>query len=322
MAFRGGSMMEYTAPSGVPGFASQPAERSTRTPQLESIRQRYATDGGGGGSDGHPNPLLGSALDRPSHGVRVGGSDPTIHGVHGQSMADALFGGAGHHPVEGGASAEREKARAYVFAPVPPNGRGTGAASSPRKQVQHVQQHVRQQHVKQHVQQQQPTEPTQTGAAAAICISCADGIPDSGTAKDYITSVTQAVKRADAAAGIIDLEVLEASAPASLDAFQRRERGLQMMRERCWCLVCCIPPDAGIERWLRAAIEVREARAAGNMTVIVFIDRSYQSVPPLIEACATKVMRQTHEIEKFISSLARRRAINERRQARGGDSRR
>ena len=302
-------MMEYTAPRGVPGFAAQPAERSTRTPQLESIRQRYATHGGSGAA-APPNPLLGSPLPRPSGGVRNVGSDPTIHGVAGQSMADALFNGEGNHPHPSEcANGDRAKARAYVFAPVRPGAVGS-TESSPRKQI----------HEQQHLQQPQQ-QPSQQEGAPSICISCADGIPDSGTAKDYITSVTQAVKRADMAAGIIDLEVLEESAASSLDAFQRREQGLQMMREKCWCLVCCIPPNATIERWLRAAVEVREARAAGNMTVIVFIDRSYKTVPPLIEACATKIYRQAHEIEKFIASLARRRAIDQRRKSRSGGHR-
>ena len=290
-------MMEYTSPGGFPAFASRPVGKATRTAARSQQRQQQADRPQLGDP---PNPLLGSPLPRRMNGVKSGSSDPTIHGVSGQSMAEALFSGEGHHPHPSQlASESREQVRAALFQPEPP--KSGGMMKSPRKQM---------------IEKQQEQQ-NQAAGGPMICISCADGVPDSGSAKDYITKVTQAVMRADPSAGIIDLESLESSASSSFNIFQKREFGLEMMRSKCQTLVSCIPGDASIERWLRAAIEVRDARASGHMTVIVFIDRSYQNVPPLIEACATKIFRETHEISKYISTLARRRAIDARQQARG-----
>jgi hypothetical protein len=165
--------------------------------------------------------------------------------------------------------------------------------SSPRKQ-------------KQQYQQQATT--------TCYAISCADGLPDDPQLKLYITNVITAVKTSDPTAEVMDLERIEMGLPLAT-TFEQREASLVQMRSQCNGLICCIPKNCSLERWLRAMVEAREMYL-NQFPVLALVD-PHETIPPIFASCCEKMFTAVHELERYVSGKSRRRAIDARNKAAG-----
>lgn len=288
---QGGNMFEYTG-----GESSRLTEGGEWPANYYPPKENNGVD-----PNDAPNPLLGTGLKNPVNGIKSGGVDP---GVHGEGRSGSMAATLGNSGVPSGQQALPSftntgfpiEKQTLLYKPNRPtsnvNRIGTG---SPRKK-------------------QLPIVKHNDGAIApCYAISCADGLADNPALKQYINSVTLAIQSSDPQATTIDLETLEAN-QEDLDPFRKREQSLLAMQS-CDALICCIPKQCSLERWLRAVIEAREMFMNG-CCVLGLVD-PHENIPEIFLQCTTKIFTDMFELERYVSTRSRRRAIAARNAAAG-----
>ena len=276
-------MMEYTGGSSSPLYTPQP--------QLQEASNGISPE-----TEVPTNPLLGGSIVNPTNGIKTGGTDPGLHGYgRGGSMASTLGAtnvpsGQQQLPEFTNTGFPMEKQQLLYKSPSRPSGRSTFA--SPRK----------------------AQLSTNIGdAIPCYVISCADGLPDDPKLKQYINTVTLAIQTSDPQANVIDLEFVESNAIGT--PAQKRENSIKLIEEKCDALVCCIPTQCSLERWLRAIVEAREMFMNG-CTVLALVDPN-EKTPVIFIQNTTKIFTDLYMLERYIAGRSRRRAIAARNAAAG-----